>query len=137
MNISCIRYVILSLVLLVTGCTTVESTLEKRVETFEKTVFQYENALRWSHYEKAIEFIIKDTSGPGPDLSYLKDIKISSDEVLKSTISSDQLHAEQLVRIDYYNINNLLEKSLTRTQKWIYDTNLHRWLMMGPLPLLK
>jgi hypothetical protein len=125
-------------VLLLAGCASMESSLERRWELFEQTTFRFENALRWGQYELANEFI--KTGGDDratPDFDKLRDIKVSSYELLKSTVSPGELQARQTVEIKYYSVNTLIEKTLVYEQLWTYDTQEKRWYLNDEFPDLK
>lgn len=124
--------------LLLAGCASVESSLERRLELFEQTTFRFENAIRWGHYELANEFIkSQENDQTTPDFSKLQNFRVSSYELLKSSIAPDELQAWQTVEIKYYNVNTLVEKTLVYEQQWTYDTLEKRWYLNGGFPLLK
>ncbi len=128
--------------LVLAGCASfsanLESSLERRMQLFEQTTFKYENALRWGYYSVAYDYIKKTNSGQvEPDFGKLRDIKVSTYENLRSTLSGNEQQALQTVEIKYYNINTLVEKTLIMEEKWEYDREEKRWYLLSNFPDFK
>jgi hypothetical protein len=131
-------YYIIAVFFIVAGCATLESSLERRLELFEVASFKFENALRWGYFERAYDFIRSDAGdAEKPDFEKLRDLKISSYEVTKSTLSVNELTAEETVEIEYYSLQNLLEKRLVHTLLWEFDTETDSWYITSSFPDLK
>jgi hypothetical protein len=113
--------------------------MERRVELFEETTFNYENAIRWGYYELAYDFSREDgiNEQETPDFEKLKDVKVSSYEVVKSRILVNDTVAHQTVEIKYYNINTLVEKSLVHQLKWEFDSEKKKWYLRSGFPDFK
>ncbi len=132
----CIFFIVLA------GCASfgdsLESSFEKRMHIFEQTTFKYENALRWGYFSVAYDYIKKTDSGQvEPDFGKLRDIRISTYEVLKSTLSGNEQQALRTVEIKYYNINTLIEKTLIIEEKWEFDREEKRWYLLSNFPDFK
>ena len=124
--------------LVLAGCATLESSLERRQETFEITTFNYEKAIRWGHYELAYDSVkVNDTDQKKPDFDKLRDVRVSSYEVLNRTISEGELQAQQTVEIKYYNVNSLIEKTLVHKELWEFDRDKKTWYLRSGFPELK
>ena len=98
------------------------------MDNFAQTSKSYGTAIHWSNFEEAI-YHIKETqkeSNP-PDVKNLMQIKVTSYEVKKISISKDKLQVRQAVEIKYYRTGTLIERPLTDDQLWEYDETEKRW----------
>lgn len=124
--------------LLLSGCATIESSLERRTELFEIASRDFEYAIRWGYYEHAYEYVRKDEEDrKPPDFDRLKNIRVSTYDVLRSTLSANELQAKQSVEIRYYHINTLVEKSIHQELRWEFDEASKRWQIAGEFPDLR
>lgn len=122
------------LVLIVISCATFND--QKRLDSLEVLTDRYENAIRWGFYELA-GGLVKTSEGPAntaPDYERLKKIRVSSYKVLNRGAEKGELKAVQVVEIRYYHIDYMIEKVLTDTQLWEYDTSEEKWYLTSGLP---
>ncbi|GAG03656.1 unnamed protein product, partial [marine sediment metagenome] len=95
----------------------------------------YETALRWGRYEIASAFIKnKVTTDIKDNLDGLDQIKISSYKLLGRNVLGNNEEAEQKVEIKFYNIDNMIEKTIIDNQTWIFDKGLENWFLSSGLP---
>ncbi|UCD34589.1 MAG: hypothetical protein JSU90_09870 [Nitrospiraceae bacterium] len=124
--------------ILFSGCASFESSLERRAELFEVASRDFEYAVRWGYYEHAYDYIRNNgTDQKRPDFDLLRSIRVSTYEVLKSTISANELQAMQSLEIRYYHINTLVEKTLLHELRWEYDREAKKWQIAGEFPPLR
>jgi len=118
------------------GCASVAD--RKRSVYFQKTTRHYENNIRWGEFEAAVSFINPDeVTAPEPDPALLKRIRVTSYEVLSTTISDDHNVARVTVEIRYYDEDRMSEITLTDRQTWKYDEEEEYWYLASPLPAFK
>jgi len=136
LKISVVHGVSLLCVLALVGCATY--TRQKQQERFEDITKAYGDALRWGKYEVANGF--RDKNGreeKKPDFGYLKNIKVTSYELKAVNISQDGNAVQQDVEIEYYKIDQFIERTITDSQLWKYDKEEGRWLLHSELPDFK
>jgi hypothetical protein len=122
----------MSLVLII-GCASYGE--RKQLDMLEDRTEHYETALRWGKYEIARAFISSKVTGRKQyNLDALKKIKITSYKLLGRNVFEDNKEAEQKVEIRFYNIDNLIEKTITDNQTWIFDQDLENWFLSSGLP---
>ncbi len=125
-------FIAMSLVLFI-GCASYGE--RKQLDMLEDRTEHYETALRWGRYDIAGAFISSKVPGHKEDnLDALKKIKITSYKLLGRNVFEDNKEAEQKVEIRFYNIDNLIEKTITDNQTWFFDEELGNWLLSSGLP---
>lgn len=125
-------FLAMSLVLFI-GCASYGE--HKQLDLLDERTEHYETALRWGRYEIARAFIRSKVPGriaENPD--GLNQIKITSYKLLGRNVFEDNKEAEQKVEIRFYNIDNLIEKTIIDNQTWIFDKDLGTWFLSSGLP---
>ena len=136
MKISVVYGVSLLCVLVLVGCATY--TRQKQQDRFEDITKAYGDAIRWGKYEVANGFRgMKEREEKKPDFEYLKNIKVTSYELKAVNISGDGNAVQQDVEIEYYKIDQFIERTITDSQLWKYDEEEGRWLLDSELPDFK
>ncbi len=128
-----LRCFIAMLLVLFIGCASYGE--RKQLDMLEDRTEHYETALRWGRYDLARAFISSKVPGhkqDNPDA--LKKIKITSYKLLGRNVFEDNKEAEQKVEIRFYNVDNLIEKTITDSQTWFFDEDLGNWLLSSGLP---
>lgn len=136
LKISVVQCVSLLCVLVLVGCATYAR--HKQQGSFEDITEAYGNAIRWGKYELASGF--RDNKGreeEKPDFEYLKNIKVTSYELKAVNISKDGNAVQQDVEIEFYRIDQYIEKTITDRQLWKYDEEEERWFLHSELPDFK
>lgn len=121
--------------LLLSACSIVEK--EQKSQSLHNSTRFYEYAVRWGEYEEANAMRKPEALSASPNPASLKKYRVTSYRLLNSSLSPDGLVFNQVIDIDYYNEDNLLERSITDRQKWVYDEELQVWFLDGPLPSFK
>jgi len=120
-------------IILIIGCASFEE--HKQLDMLEQRTGNYETALRWGRYEIASAFIKnKVTTDIKDNLDGLDQIKISSYKLLGRNVLGNNEEAEQRVEIKFYNIDNMIEKTIIDNQTWIFDKGLENWFLSSGLP---
>jgi hypothetical protein len=118
------------------ACSTLHE--QRRSDLLDSSLRGYEKAIRWSEFEVANTFRKDgDKSEPVPDFQALRDIRVTSYDVTTRDVDEDKTEARQSVRIGYYNVNYLREKTLTDKQHWLFDEEAKRWYLDGSLPVFE
>lgn len=134
----CMRAFILFVVssLLLTACAAVDDS--KKSITLDKALWQYETAIRWVDFGTANS--MRRTEGTAvysPDPDMLKNIKVTSYEVMNTTTSADHSEVNMTVEIVYYHDERMKLETLTDHQTWKYDPEIKAWYITTPLPAFK
>jgi hypothetical protein len=136
LKISVVQCVSLLCVLVLVGCAMIEE--KKQQESFEDITEVYGKAIRWGKFEVANGFRAnKGKEEERPDFEYLKNIKVTSYELKAVNISEDGKVVQQDVEIEYYKIEQFIEKTITDSQLWKYNEEEGRWFLHSELPDLK
>lgn len=127
-----VKYVLSMFVLFIIGCTSLQG--KWRLAQFEDISYAYGQAMRWGDYDVASGFRKKQESDHGAwNVDKLDKIRVTSYELLNSNPSEDKLRVHQSVKIRYFNVDQMKEKSLIDRQLWEYDDTEKAWyLQSGP-----
>lgn len=135
MRITKTKYNLTICILLLVGCATIEK--QEMMNSLEKTLRGYENAIRWGYYQVAQSYRkVREKEQP-PDYKKLKEFKVSTYEVIKKDMSEDKMRLQQTVEIKYYHINFLIEKTLINELLWVFDVEEKKWYLHSKLPDFK
>lgn len=133
MKSSVFKVVLCFCILSLSGCATYKD--QKQLDTFEKTTDSYGLAIRWGYYEMAYKFIrAKDNEKQAPDFGKFENIKVTSYEIQRINVSGNKQSVNQTVEIQYYKINQMIQKTLIDRQSWEYDVTEQKWHLHSGLP---
>jgi hypothetical protein len=120
--------------ILITGCVTIGDF--RRLGRFNDTAADYRNAMRWSDFETANRYRKEGKTDAGFEKvqKLEKDIQIVSYDVLDTISSPDYRKVRQVVEINYYRRDHMIEKTIKAEQVWVYDAEQKRWLLTGDFP---
>lgn len=131
-----LRYILAVSLVITIGCASIVE--RKQMDMLEQRTDNYENALRWGHFEIAGAFMKKSASDQLPGIiENLKQIKVTSYKLLDRNVFESKEAAEQKVEIRFYNIDSLIEKIIIDNQTWIFDKDLEDWFLSSGLPDFK
>jgi hypothetical protein len=124
------------LILLVAGCSHFSNV--KQMNMFDDITASFKDSIRWSDFEAANHFR-KDalTESNPPDFKKLNNVKVTSYEVKQIIPMDNKLKVRQIVEINYYKSDNMIEKTLTHDQLWEYDTADKNWYLQSRFPDFK
>lgn len=120
------------LVLLLGACASVPDEL-KQLDT---TLTNYEKSMLWGEYN----YILSSHKGnklPAYQRERLKSIKVTSYEVIRSQLLPGGKKFVQRVDLKYYNRSYGIVRSLRVDQEWVYDKEMHAWVILTPFPDFK
>ena len=125
-------FLVMSIVFII-GCASYGE--RKQLDMLEERTGNYETALRWGRYEMATAFIKNNvTANTTDNLEGLNQIKITSYQLLGRNVLENNDEAEQKVEIRFYNIDNLIEKTIIDKQTWVFDNDRGNWFLSSGLP---
>ena len=134
-----VKYVLSLCVLFIVGCTSVGTYLGTyRLAQFEQISSAYEQAIQWGDYDVANGFRKKqETDHEAWNVDKLDKIRVTSYELLSSNLSEDQLRVHQAVKIRYFNVDQMIERTLIDQQLWEYDETEKAWYLQSGLPAFR
>jgi hypothetical protein len=97
----------------------------------DATLQAYESSIRWSQFDAASGFEAKEDAAV-PDR--LQHIRVTSYDVLQSTLADDKERAQQTVQIRYYDTDDMRERVTIDHQDWRYDAAKKKWVLHSGLP---
>ena len=106
--------------------------------SLDETLQRYEQMIRWSEWEAAMEFLAPEYLNEHPisrlDLDRLNLFKVTHYRVGQSAMSSDGLGLRQAVEIRLFSKNQAVERVIHDQQFWKYDGAIDRWMLHSGLP---
>ena len=127
------KYILCMFILLFVSCATLKE--HKQKDLLEMSLDAYKEAILWGKYETASKFIREDwTDDQVLDFRKHKKIKVTSYELIDSKVSEDKLQVYQAIEIMYYNVDNMIEKTLVDKQYWEYDIEKKNWYLQSGFP---
>ncbi|MGD8592315.1 MAG: hypothetical protein PVF82_05750 [Gammaproteobacteria bacterium] len=105
----------------------------KMVE-LEDTLRAYDRAVRWGNYQIIPGFRSKDKADEQLAYDRLKSIRVTGYSQKQFRVSDKGTEADQVVEIRYYDENVGREKIEIDRQKWTYDSESNRWVLVSDLP---
>lgn len=100
----------------------------------EDTLRAYDRAVRWGNYQMIPAFRSKDKADEVLDYDRLKSIRVTGYSQKQFRVSDKGTEADQIVEIRYYDENVAREKVEIDSQKWNYDDDSNRWVLISDLP---
>lgn len=127
------QYILCIGILLLIGCATFKE--QQKVSALDTATDNYKDAITWGDYNIAAKYR-KNQGAQGLSWNFreLKKVKVTSYEILYRSVSDNNLQAQQTVEIKYYNIQNMIEKTLVDEQVWEYDEKEKAWYLQGDFP---
>ena len=104
---------------------------QKREASLEDSLSMYEQAIRWSLYDKASNYLKE----PGNvNLASMEGVRVTSYEPMGRDVSKKGLRVEENVKIHYIYQQDHVERSIIDHQVWEYDEKKNRWYLLTSLP---
>ncbi len=104
----------------------------------DDNLFAYSQAIRWSDYVKAANFIHPDDRPTAQQLEFqlarLQNVKIVGYRELQRQPSSDGEWARQTVELRLLNRHTMGERIMYDEQRWRFDPEANRWWLVSGLP---
>jgi hypothetical protein len=127
-------FFIVMMVLLV-GCIRMANIQQK--EKFKDINNAYRQAILWSEFEYASSFHESHLQNQVKLDPIYKVIKVTAYDEIRNVVNSDATQIEQTVNIQYYRIDQMLEKSTVFYPVWKWDTRSKNWYLISSMPLFK
>ena len=126
----------MALVVGLVGCATMDRM--KTLKRFQETERSYRSLIQRSQFEPATGYVDPNwwTDHP-PEIERLKNYRITNCDVEKAVISEDGTQVTQKVVIHYFKTDRMILKTTINHQKWQYNSDDRRWLLMNGLPHFK
>lgn len=125
---------VLVMILLACGCSRVADIKQK--EAFSETSRAYRQAILWSDFEYAATFLKDSHQIPEIDPMYQK-IKVTAYNERRHAFNHDSGKIEQTVQIQYYWIDQMIEKSIIDHPSWEWNPEAGFWFLSSDLPVFK
>jgi hypothetical protein len=117
------------------GCSKIVDIKQK--ESFSHLSKAYRQAILWSEFEYAMSFHKTDSQKQTEIDPIYKKIKVTAYEEKHHMINSDVSQIEQTVQIQYYWVDQMLEKNIMVNLVWEWDTQSENWYITSGLPGFK
>ncbi len=117
------------LALTVSACTSGPIHLDR----IDETLNRYGGAIRWGEFQKAQEFQ-NPSKRTRLDLDWLKNVHVSSYEVVYKKHDPNSNIREQTAQIRYFLENSGVEKTLIDHQLWLYNEESGKLILETDLP---
>jgi hypothetical protein len=103
-----------------------------------ETLQQYENIIRWSQWDGAVNFIAPEFLEEHPisrlDLERLRLFRVTAYIIRSTQVYDEGMTMTQVVEIRLFHKTQAVERSVTDEQLWRYDNDTERWLLHSGLP---
>jgi hypothetical protein len=126
--------IIISLVSLLTACQTLGE--RKRAQSLQDTLRSYEASIRWTSGQQAARFQAPD-SASNKALPEVKNIKVTSYEVVQGPSMLGENRAVQVAIIQYVFQDSQVVKEIADQQVWLYDEEDEKWYLSSQVPEFK
>jgi hypothetical protein len=128
-----LRIVALAALVFLAGCGSVST--RQRLSELEESLRTYGKLLRWGEYEAALKYMVRREAGASAvDLGVLRNVRITTYDVLSRTVEPDNTEALIRVKIDFYDADYARLRSLMDVQTWWYSEEHERWFLDDTLP---
>ena len=119
----------LLLILLTYGCAS-----DHKVKVLDDSLKVYSAAIRWGDFHGATKFFKNPALVNKVDFNKLKSIKVTSYNVVQTSMSNSGSQLNQIVIIRFYDSNDGREREITDKQLWEYNEERELWLLITPMP---
>jgi hypothetical protein len=126
---------IIMIMVLLSGCAQMNNIKKKQM--FSDITKAYRNSILWSDFEYALSFqknSLQDQVGLDPRY---KKIKVTAYDEQRHVVNSNATQIDQTVQVQYYWIDQMLEKSIMIYPVWEWDTHSQNWYLISELPVFE
>ncbi len=120
--------------LTLTGC----AGSSQQTKTLELTLNQYEQIIRWSQWDGAVDLLAPEYLQNNPitrlDMDRLRLFRVTAYTVRSAIPFDAGMGLSQTVEIRLFNRNRAVERTLIDRQEWRYDPDRERWFLHSGLP---
>lgn len=125
-----IRYVGVVLMLLSGALLWACAASPDRKVVLDDTLRAYHKTLRWGEIASATRF--QREPDEGVDRNAFRGLRVTGYQVLNRRME-DEDTLTQTVEVRYFREDEAVERTVTDSQRWVYDEERERWLLESPL----
>lgn len=114
------------------GCGSIHK--DKQAIGLDAATLGYQSALRWGYHETAVGYLHPDLRKDKSVPPVMKDLKVTSYDVVQPPMIQSTDTATQIVNIEYLHEDRQVVKRLTDRQTWSWDESLGSWWLKSGLP---
>jgi hypothetical protein len=118
---------------LVNGC----ASTGNQVKSLEATLLQYEQVIRWSQWDGAVDFLAPQSLKENPvtslDMDRLRLFRVTRYVIRSSIPYNEGMGFGQVVEVSLFNRNRAIEKRVIDKQDWRFDSVRGRWFLHSGL----
>jgi PBP1b-binding outer membrane lipoprotein LpoB len=126
---------IIMIIVLLSGCAQVENI--KKKQSFSDINNAYRNSILWSDFEYALTFQKKSLQDQVKLDPIYKKIKVTAYDEKRHVVNSSATQIDQTVHIQYFWIDQMLEKSIIVNPVWEWDAHSQTWYLISELPVFE
>jgi hypothetical protein len=127
---------IIVIMILLSGCTQLENIKKKQM--FSDINNAYRNSILWSDFEYALSFQKKNSLKGQVELDPMyKKIKVTAYDEKRNVVNSNATQIDQTIHIQYFWVDQNLEKSIIDYPVWEWDPHSQNWYLISELPVFK
>lgn len=126
---------LLIVTILLTACQTIEGL--KQGYELKDTLRHYANSFRWTQLNEAYDYLTQVAAAESEFPENPDNIKVTSYQVVKAVVQSDETHAEQTVQIEFVFEDMQRVRKITDHQLWEYDGITKLWMRANAMPVFE
>lgn len=119
--------------LLLTACSN-PITSDRRQQSLDKTLWSYEQSMRWDELYKIWSFQSESVRQQHPPPEGLENIQVTGYEQLERPLPLEDGQIQVIVRIRYIERDRQVVRERIDRQLWEYHSASNRWLRSNPVP---
>jgi hypothetical protein len=127
---------IIVIMILLSGCAQLENIKKKQM--FSDINNAYRNSILWSDFEYALSFQKKNSLKGQVELDPMyKKIKVTAYDEKRNVVNSNATQIDQTIHIQYFWVDQNLEKSIIDYPVWEWDPHSQNWYLISELPVFE
>lgn len=131
-------FLVITLALLFTGCMSlspIKAFKDKdKQDSMTKTLHSYELTVRWGELSQIYSFLHPDLAKETKMQDNLKNIRVTSYDVIKGPTGVSDFQVMQSVKILYIYNDRQVQKGMIDNQVWTYNEDKKEWRRTNPIP---
>jgi PBP1b-binding outer membrane lipoprotein LpoB len=126
---------IIMIIVMLSGCAQMENI--KKKQSFSNINNAYRNSILWSDFEYALSFQKKSLQDQVKLDPMYKKIKVTAYDEKRHVVNSNATQIDQTVHIQYFWIDQMLEKSIIVYPVWEWDAHSQNWYLISEPPVFE
>jgi hypothetical protein len=115
--------------------------IKSKSDQLTSTLLAYSQALRWGRMSEAVGFLDPKLQAEKPvtslELQRFEQLTVSGYREQTDVVVGDDDIARQVVEIEFINKHTQSPRSVIDQQRWRYDSETKRWVLISGLPDLR